>query len=104
MLSGKCITAHLDRNSWTPVSELPFYQEISIYPAKLPNDIFLSLHKQPFITAHFDSSLHILLLLLLTVSQSSVTHPKRIFPNPRPVQQGIRTFPPTSPKVDKLFM
>jgi len=37
-----------------------FYQQISIYTAKFPNNHFLSLHKQPFITAHFDSSLHIL--------------------------------------------
>ena len=29
-------------------------QQISIYRAKFPDD-FLSLHKQPFITEHFDS-------------------------------------------------
>ena len=59
MFQGKFITAHFDRKSWTPISERPFYQKISIYPAKFPIDLF-SLHKQSFITAHFDSSLHIL--------------------------------------------
>ena len=36
-----------------------FYQKIPIYPAKFPNDLFLSVHKQPFINAHLDSLLHI---------------------------------------------
>ena len=36
-----------------------FYQQNSIYTAKFPNDLSLSLDKQPFITAHFESSLNI---------------------------------------------
>ena len=36
-----------------------FTQNISTYPAKFQNDLFLLLHKQPFITAYFKSSLHI---------------------------------------------
>src|SRR6218665_3994398 len=39
-----------------PIFERPFLQEISIDPAKFPKDLFLSLHKQPFVTAHFNSS------------------------------------------------
>jgi len=31
-----------------------------LYPPKISINLFLSLHKQPFITAHFKSSLHIL--------------------------------------------
>jgi len=37
-----------------------FTPKISIYPAEFPNDLFLLLHKQPFVTAHFRSSLYIL--------------------------------------------
>ena len=36
-----------------------FYQKVSIFPAIFPNDLILSLHKQPFITANFDSSQHV---------------------------------------------
>src|SRR6218665_2994797 len=40
MFKGKFITAHFDRKSWTLTSERPFYQQISIYPAKFPNSLF----------------------------------------------------------------
>jgi len=50
MFYGKFIISHFNRKSWT--AERSFLKTFFIYLAKFQNDLLLSLHKQPFITAH----------------------------------------------------